>query len=120
MTNDLSHDGHGPDAGRPGAPTPDDPLTARDVAIASAGFAAEVAKDVALDILWNVLVWAALILAIAIPLVGLALGVLFLVLAIRSGRSKTLPIITIAFSVVAWAMMQSPLGMVGVLLALRS
>ncbi|WP_153004201.1 hypothetical protein [Microbacterium testaceum] len=120
MTNPLPHDATEPDAQRQGARAPDDKVTARDVTIASAGFAAEVAKDVALDILWNILVWAALILAIAIPLVGLALGVLFLVLAIRGDRSKTLPVITIAFSVVAWAMMQSPLGMVGVLLASRS
>lgn len=79
-------------------------------------FAVDVAKDVVGDFVFNILLWAGIILALALPIGGLAVGGLFLWMSINNDRSKFLPILTIAMSVIVWMITGSATGLLGALM----
>lgn len=112
MSNEQTNLDPNPDHD-PGSEDSDDRLTAAD----AVGFVGEVAREAAGTLIWNVLFYGGLIVAFVLPIVGIVLGIICIVIALRIGRSKVIPILMIIFSVVVWILTSSPLGLLGILLA---
>ena len=72
--------------------------------------------DAARGMLWWGIEYLSMIVAVLVPILGITLGGIGVWLAIRRGRSKILPVMTVIVSVVVWIGTASPFGMLGVIL----
>ncbi|QBR73258.1 hypothetical protein [Microbacterium sediminis] len=97
-------------------PAPENPLSLSSMARDARQELAEGLKNSVSDLIYTGLMYAGFILAILLPIAGIAVGGLFLLRAISSGRSKFLPLATIIASIVFWVATASPLGILPVLL----
>jgi hypothetical protein len=94
----------------------DDSLTAKDWAGYLAAEAAEGVKDGFLNMLFTLLLYAGILLAWILPVAGVVIGVVGIVAAMYTVRSKFLPIVVLVFSIIAWIVGRSPLGMLPLIL----
>lgn len=83
-----------------------------------AGDIGEGVKDELLGWAYTGLMWAGIILSWVVPIVGVVLGGISIFVAVRSGRSLIVPVVVAVFSVLAWIVTKSPLGLLPLVLSL--
>lgn len=93
------------------------PSAGREIASEAASLAVEATKDAIGGLFSTALMYIGIFLTILLPIGALAVGVITLLLAIRAGRSKFMPILTIIGGVVFWILFKSPFGLLPAIFA---
>lgn len=93
------------------------PSAGREIASEAASLAAEATRDALGGLLFTGLIYIGIFLTILLPIGGIAVGVITLLLSIRAGRSKFLPIVAIILGVVFCVLYKGPFGLLPALFA---
>lgn len=93
------------------------PSARREIASEAASLAVGATKDAMGGLFCTALMYIGIFLTILLPIGALAVGVVTLLLAVRAGRSKFMPILTIIGGVVFWVLFKSPFGLLPAIFA---
>lgn len=93
------------------------PSARREIAADAASLAIEATKDAIGGLFSTALMYVGIFLTILLPVGALVVGVVTLLLAVRAGRSKFMPILTIIGGVVFWILFKSPFGLLPAIFA---